>query len=414
MIKKIKILLVILTLFFVPKINYGQTINLGTVANFLLFTSNGAVSNSGISSFTGDIGSDLGAISGFGTAILTGTIHNTDAITSQAKTDLFIAYNQLISIPVTVTTHVSVFGSGETLTPGVYSLAGAVSLNGNLVLDAMGDSSAIFIFRFSGAYSVGINSTVILINGARSCNVFWVVEGAISIAANTIMKGTLIANNAAVSMATNGNLKGRLLSTTGAIAFIEGVANNTDPCNETPVILPIELLEFKGECSNENILLSWISATENNNNFYSIEKSMNGFNWKFVAKIDGLGNSSSINQYSYIDLETDSDILYYRLKQTDFDGKFTYSTIIDVEKCDKNLNELIVFPNPANKTLNLVFNGNDKKIISISIYNVLGDVIYFSDGFQSKILLENNLSGIYFLNAILVSKNIIKKLCITN
>ncbi|MBA3664007.1 MAG: DUF3494 domain-containing protein [Bacteroidetes bacterium] len=189
----------------------------------MLFTVNGAVSNTGSSTLTGNIGTDIGAISGFGTATVTGSFYSSNAVTAQAKTDLIIGYTQLMSIPATAT-HPPSYGGGETLTTGVYTVAGAGSVGGNLTLDGLGDTAAVFIFRFGGAYTVGAASSVILINGARACNIFWVSEGAISIAASTIMKGTLIANNAAVSMAAGGDLDGRMLSTTGAVAYGPAIA----------------------------------------------------------------------------------------------------------------------------------------------------------------------------------------------
>jgi gliding motility-associated-like protein len=192
----------------------------GATIDFALFTSNGALSNTGTSIVTGDIGSDLGAIAGFGVpSILNGTSYNADAVTAQAKIDLVIAYNQLVAVPCTnCNTHTPSFGS-ETLTPGVYTVAGAGSLAGALTLDGLGDTNAVFIFRFGGAFAGGAASSIILTNDARYCNIYWVSEGAISLGANTIMKGTMLANNAAVSAAASCDIEGRMLSTTGAIAF---------------------------------------------------------------------------------------------------------------------------------------------------------------------------------------------------
>jgi len=185
---------------------------LGTAGNFVIFTSNGAVSNTGNSLLVGNIGSNVGTISGFGTSAVTGSFYNTDSVTAQAKTDLLNAYNHLISIPPTVTSHAAAFGSGEILTAGVYSIGGAGSVLGNLTLDAQGDSNAVFIFKIGGAFTTGASSKVCLINRALPCQIFWVAEGAISMAASTTMKGTLIANNAAVSMAVGGDLQGRMLN----------------------------------------------------------------------------------------------------------------------------------------------------------------------------------------------------------
>ncbi len=197
----------------------GTIINLGTVANFVLFTSNGAIDNTKTSQFTGDIGTNLGAITGFAIATINGATHNSDAATGQCVTDLQNLYTQLNSIVATNTTHNPVFGLGETLTTGVYSIGGAASLGGTLTLDAQGDATKIFIFKIGGAFTTGASTTINLTNGASACNVYWIAEGAISMAASTSMKGTLIAHNAAISMAANGILEGRMLSTTGAVSI---------------------------------------------------------------------------------------------------------------------------------------------------------------------------------------------------
>ena len=156
-------------------------ISLGTAANFALFTVAGAVGNTGISQVSGNIGTNVGAITGFGApSIVNGTIYNAEATTAQCIIDLQAAYVQLSTTPATNTAHAPAFGSGETLYPGVYSIAGAGSVAGNLTLDAQGDPNAMFIFQIGGAFTTGAGATIILINGSSSCNVFWVAEGAIS------------------------------------------------------------------------------------------------------------------------------------------------------------------------------------------------------------------------------------------
>ncbi|MFT7612587.1 MAG: hypothetical protein ACI9J3_001550, partial [Parvicellaceae bacterium] len=209
----------IIGLLSLPFLSFGQVIDLGTAENFMLFSCNGAVSNTGVSTITGDIGTDLGSISGFGTSTVNGSFYNADSVTAQAKIDVINAYNLLFSIPATEPPHAPAFGSGETLTSGIYAIAGAGSLAGNLTLNGLGDTCSLFIFRFGGAFAAGAASSVTLTNGAQACNVFWVSEGAISLDASTIMKGTILANNAAVSAASGCNIEGRLLSTTGAVAF---------------------------------------------------------------------------------------------------------------------------------------------------------------------------------------------------
>ena len=204
------------TLLFFPGVSWAQTINLGTAANFVLFTSNGAIDNLGDSYFTGDLGTNVGSFTGFGTSTVNGSKYTANSITAQASVDVIAAYNQLKSI-TTTSTHTPAFGT-ETLFPGVYAVAAAGSVGGTLVLDAKGDVNAVFIFKIGGALTTGASSIISLINGASSCNVYWVAEGAISMAASTQMKGTLIANNAANSMGAGCTLEGRLFSTTGALS----------------------------------------------------------------------------------------------------------------------------------------------------------------------------------------------------
>ena len=194
------------------------SVNLGTAANFTLFTSSGAVGNTGVSSINGNIGTHLGAVTGFETSTVTGAIHIADAVTSVCSADLLSAYNQLNAFDPT-SAHGPVLGNGEILFPGIYNLAAAASVAAVLTLDAQGDAGALFIFKIGGAFTTGANTTVNLINGASACNVYWKVEGAIAMGASTIMAGTLIANNGAASMAAGGTLNGRLFSTLGAIAI---------------------------------------------------------------------------------------------------------------------------------------------------------------------------------------------------
>ncbi|HMI02270.1 MAG TPA: ice-binding family protein [Pedobacter sp.] len=194
------------------------SVNLGTAANFTLFTNSGAVGNTGVSNITGDIGTNLGAITGFEISVVAGNMYTANSVTVQCAADVLSAYNQLNSFSPTAV-HGAVLGNGEVLYPGIYNLAAAASVAAVLTLDAQGDASALFVFKIGGAFTTGAGTTVNLINGASACNVYWKVEGAIALGASTSMAGTLIANNGAASIAAGGTLKGRLFSTLGAIAI---------------------------------------------------------------------------------------------------------------------------------------------------------------------------------------------------
>lgn len=91
--------------------------------------------------------------------------------------------------------------------------------------------------------------------------------------------------------------------------------------------LPIELVKFNCEPSKNGILLNWITAIEINNNYFEIQKSTDGINFETIAYINGKGNSTNLNYYSYLD-QNNLITSYYRLKQVDFDNRFSYSHIV--------------------------------------------------------------------------------------
>jgi hypothetical protein len=229
--KKLRNILASLLLL-VPVLNYAQAPPLGTAANFVLFSTNGAVSNSGISQLTGNVGTNNGSSTAFGN--VNGGMHDGDGTSAQCASDLLIAYNQLNS---TVPTFfpAPLLGNGDTLVAGVYSISSATTINLALTLNANGDANAVFIFQIQGPLSTNANSKIKLINGAMACNVFWKVEGLVSMASGTSMKGTIIANNAAINMNTGDTLEGRALSTAGAV-IVDGILAYTPIGCGSPVL----------------------------------------------------------------------------------------------------------------------------------------------------------------------------------
>lgn len=225
--------LTVVILLLLPMLNYAQAPPLGTASEFVLFSSDGAVGNSGISQLTGNVGTNNGAITGFGN--VNGVMHNADGASAQCKDDLLIAYNQLNStIPNFFLA--SPLGNGDILIAGVYSIPGAATtLNLDLTLDAQGDANAVFIFQIDGTLSTNADSKIKLINGAQACNVFWKVEGLVNMASGTTMRGTIIANNSAINMNTGDTLEGRALSTNGAIT-VDGVLAYTPSGCGSPIL----------------------------------------------------------------------------------------------------------------------------------------------------------------------------------
>lgn len=224
--------LMVLSLLFIQNSGFSQAPTLGTAANFVLFSSAGAVTNTGITHLTGNVGTNSGSSTGFGN--VDGVMHDGNGTSAQAGADLLIAYNQLKSaIPNFFPA--PLLGNGQILLPGTYAIPSVATLNLDLTLDAKGDSNAVFIFQIDGAFATTANSEVKLVNGAQACNVFWKIEGLVSMATGTIMKGTVIANNAAIVMSNGVSLEGRALSTTGSID-VDGLLSYTPIGCGSPVL----------------------------------------------------------------------------------------------------------------------------------------------------------------------------------
>ena len=210
--------------FFMPFNNFAQTVPLGTTSPFALFTAVGAFSNTGATMVTGDIGTDVGAFSGFPPGVVIGSIHVSDMVSAQAAIDVAIAYSYLGGITcgqVIGTT----LGGGQTLTPDVYCMGAATTLNGELILDGQCDPGAFFIFKIDGALSTTVLSSVTLINGASLCNVYWQVNGAVALGEGSTFRGTIVASGA-ITLLEASSLEGRGLTTAGAIELHNNIVNN--------------------------------------------------------------------------------------------------------------------------------------------------------------------------------------------
>lgn len=220
------------SLFLMPNLISAQAPNLGTAADFVLFTTDGPVNMTSTNQLTGNVGTNNGTSTTFNN--VNGQLHDADGVTAQCAADLLIAYNQLSStVPDFFPS--SLLGNGDTLVPGVYSIAAASTLNLNLYLNAQGNANAVFIFQIGGPLSTNAGSQIKLINSAKACNVFWKVEGLVDMTSGTSMKGTVIANNAAILIHTGSTLEGRALSTAGAIT-VDGILGYTPIGCGSPVL----------------------------------------------------------------------------------------------------------------------------------------------------------------------------------
>jgi Secretion system C-terminal sorting domain len=179
----------------------------------------------------------------------------------------------------------------------------------------------------------------------------------------------------------------------GAIAFWDetggdAYAYDTNGCALPATILPIILINFEGQSlTNHTNLLKWITSAEINNDYFTLEKSNNAFDFKPIGIVNGAGNNNTQLYYNFIDDSPYLGVNYYRLKQTDFNGAYSYSSIISL----KNNNTQVFV---SNNTLNL--RTEELTISNIDIIDVTGKTVYQSSVIGSKKINLSQLSkGIY-------------------
>jgi len=373
-----------------PILNGPTAPNMQAVSCFAVLAASGIVTNTGTTAVVGDIGSNSLTASGFDTLNVVGRVHPIpDLSTSQGASDLTTLYNYLNGLPPDIELlYPNLFGNSQVLTPHVYIMNAAAMLTDTIFLDARGVVGAVFVIRIIGALTTNSNPQIVLVGGTQANNVFWLVNGAVTISTAGNFNGIIVANGAII-LNTGVTLKGRALSIAGHIT--------TNDADITSIIcsnsLPIKLLSFNAAAKDSYVQLNWVTATETNNDYFTIERSIDGINFKTIVIVDGAGNSSQILNYSAVDNAPLSGISYYRLKQTDYDGQFNYSNLVAVEFNNMNDFTFNIYPNPNyGEGFNLQIPKNNAKVLVV-MYDILGNEIY------SKVIITsvngNDVYAIY-------------------
>ncbi len=146
---------------------------------------------------------------------------------------------------------------------------------------------------------------------------------------------------------------------------------------EFPTILPIDLSSFEGEATIKGNRLNWTTLSEVNNKGFEIQRSLNGNNFEEIGFLDGAGNTSGQQSYELLDTEIEEGIRYYRLKQIDLNGAFTYSEIIKIYRESQADIEFSIYPNPVVNTLTIkngmgiasIYAVSGQKMLTINLRN---------------------------------------------
>lgn len=206
-----------------PATALGARVDLGTADSYAVLAGS-TVTNTGPSVIHGDVGLSPGsAVTGFppGVVMPPGVIHAADAAADQAQLDLTTAYDDAAGRASTDDLTGQDLG-GLTLTTGVYTYSTSAQLTGELTLDAQGDPNAVFVFQIGSTLTTASNSTVLLVDGASPCNVFWQVGSSATLGTGTVFAGTIMAQGSA-TLNTNASVDGRVLAGTGAVTLDNNV-----------------------------------------------------------------------------------------------------------------------------------------------------------------------------------------------
>jgi hypothetical protein len=173
------------------------------------------------------------------------------------------------------------------------------------------------------------------------------------------------------------------------------------------VNLPITLSHFYANCEEDEILFNWATASESNNALFTIEKTSDGTNFSEIYSTAGAGNSFVSKEYSYRYQDFVRKDTYFRLKQTDFNGEYTYSSLISTS-CSLD-GKIKIFPNPS--TNQFIITGYDLNS-KLLLHDSQGKLIKImeTDKFSTEIKLDNFASGVYYLTIQGTFNNFVEKL----
>ncbi|NLL28666.1 MAG: T9SS type A sorting domain-containing protein [Bacteroidales bacterium] len=269
-------------------------------------------------------------------------------------------------------------------------------LNNNIFIGGIASGTDVYCYAQADAATVILNNSIFAggINSGADGFCYSQADGAVFILNNNIFSGGINSGtdaycyaqeDAAVVVLNNDIFTGGIAS--GSIVSCVGTIE------EIP--LPIILLYFEALVRDRKVYLNWATASEINNDFFTVERSKNNLEWEKVTIVKGAGFSSTLLDYNSVDEEPYSGISYYRLKQTDFDGKHTYSNIKAVNIATDKNNVVKLYPNPTSNKFHIVT--SNETDYNVTILDIYGKTVYKNNN-SKEISTQDFSEGMYIVH----------------
>ena len=176
--------------------------------------------------------------------------------------------------------------------------------------------------------------------------------------------------------------------------------------------LPIELIDFTATLESKSVMLAWVTASEENNDYFEIVRSFDNENYTSIARVNGAGNSNIIMKYTTTDNEKFDGVAFYKLKQTDYDGQYVYSQAVSVKRVSNQELDLSDYTYDGS-LLKLDIHNPNNEVVKISLIDISGKIVgSLKSNSTSQVQFNaNNLSkGVYIINITSENSNIVKKI----
>lgn len=198
-----------------------------------------------------------------------------------------------------------------------------------------------------------------------------------------------------------GSISGSFNNTTLPPGYSLLVNANNVQLLKSLIVTPVDLISFTANQRGTRVLLQWITENEINNNYFDVERSSNGINFLSIGRVGASMAPGSRKEYSFSDQPLQTRLLYYRLKQVDIDGRFTYSRTIVVHFIQEE-NSILLYPNPARDKIQIILN-NMNYPVQVTITDMQGRLIatkQLNDQLHWQWSAAHLKPGMYILKAV--------------